>query len=213
MLLHRLRLRLLVPRRLRPLATTALFTALRALFAGNAVECPCCSGRFRRFLPYPTLYCPRCGAYERHRQLCLLIDSRPALVESRDVLHVGPERCIADRYRTRARSWLAIDLDHPLADRRMDVQQLDLADASFDLALCSHVLDAVPDPVRALRELHRVLRPGGLLLLHTPPGRDAVADARAAGFTVEQLVLDEQQSPQLRGRLGLDTAPVLLCTR
>jgi ubiquinone/menaquinone biosynthesis C-methylase UbiE len=44
-----------------------------------------------------------------------------------------------------------------------DVYALDLADASFDVAHAHQVLQHLTDPVAALRELRRVLRPGGLL--------------------------------------------------
>jgi SAM-dependent methyltransferase len=43
---------------------------------------------------------------------------------------------------------------------RMDAEQLELPDASFDLALCALGLMYLPDPQAALRELRRVLRPG-----------------------------------------------------
>ena len=45
--------------------------------------------------------------------------------------------------------------------RRMDAEQLDFAGATFDVVLCALGLMYVPDPVRALREFRRVLRPGG----------------------------------------------------
>lgn len=50
-----------------------------------------------------------------------------------------------------------------------DVQSLPFADASFDLALASHMLYHVPDRARALAELARVLRPGGRLVAVTYP--------------------------------------------
>jgi SAM-dependent methyltransferase len=126
---------------------------------------------------------------------------------------VGPERCIIARYRARAGSWLTVDLDHPLADRRMDVRALDLPDAAFDLALCARVLDTVPDAGRALRELHRVLRPDGVLILYTLPEQDLIAELEAAGFTVEAAFLDEQQETLSRQRFGLDTLPAFVCAR
>ena len=51
------------------------------------------------------------------------------------------------------------------AFERMDAEQLQLPDASFDLALCALGLMYVPDSDSALRELHRVLRPGGRVVL------------------------------------------------
>jgi ubiquinone/menaquinone biosynthesis C-methylase UbiE len=48
---------------------------------------------------------------------------------------------------------------------RMDAQRLALPDARFDVALCSLGLMYLPDPGQALREMRRVLRPGGRLAL------------------------------------------------
>jgi len=53
----------------------------------------------------------------------------------------------------------------PVAFARMDAEALDLPDAGFDVALCALGLMYVPDPARALAEMHRVLRPGGRIVL------------------------------------------------
>jgi ubiquinone/menaquinone biosynthesis C-methylase UbiE len=47
----------------------------------------------------------------------------------------------------------------------MDVQHLDFADHSFDTVFATFVFCSVPDPVAGLRELRRVCKPGGRLLL------------------------------------------------
>ena len=49
--------------------------------------------------------------------------------------------------------------------RRMDAESLDLADRSFDVALSLFALLHLPDPRRALAQIHRVLRPGGRLVV------------------------------------------------
>jgi ubiquinone/menaquinone biosynthesis C-methylase UbiE len=48
---------------------------------------------------------------------------------------------------------------------RMDAERLALPDASFDVALCALGLMYMPDPEQALREMRRVLRPGGRLVV------------------------------------------------
>jgi SAM-dependent methyltransferase len=45
---------------------------------------------------------------------------------------------------------------------------MDLPDASFDLILCSHVLEHVPDDRAAMRELRRVVSDGGLCMVLVP---------------------------------------------
>ena len=214
MLLHRARVATSkrLPRRLRPRAGAAVFSVVALALRGDAVTCVCCGRSFRHFVSYPSLYCPGCGSYERHRQLCIFLNRHPDLIAEADVLHVGPERSVIALFKPRSRSWLSIDIDHPLADRRMDVQELELATSSFDVALCAHVLDVVPDQARALGELHRVLRPGGLLILHTPAWQD-LTPVTAAGFELEEVVLDEQRDPLERHRLGLDLLPLYLCRR
>jgi ubiquinone/menaquinone biosynthesis C-methylase UbiE len=58
----------------------------------------------------------------------------------------------------------------------MDVQHLDFADHSFDTVFASFVFCSVPDPVMGLRELRRVCKPQGRLLLleHMRPGNAAL---------------------------------------
>lgn len=42
-----------------------------------------------------------------------------------------------------------------------DAMNIDLPDASFDVVICAQVYEHVPDPVRLMSEIHRVLKPGG----------------------------------------------------
>lgn len=64
----------------------------------------------------------------------------------------------------RARS-LAARLGSPVDLREMDVQALEFADASFDTVVTTFVFCSVPDPVRGLREIRRVLAPGGRVVM------------------------------------------------
>ncbi len=69
----------------------------------------------------------------------------------------------------------AEDLGRPVDLRMGDAETLDLPAATFDTVVCTFSLCAIPDHRKALAEMARVLRPGGLLLL-----ADHVASPRRA---------------------------------
>ncbi len=49
-----------------------------------------------------------------------------------------------------------------------NAERLPFADNSFDLVLCTQVIEYAPDPAAVMREIHRVLRPRGVLFLSAP---------------------------------------------
>jgi ubiquinone/menaquinone biosynthesis C-methylase UbiE len=58
--------------------------------------------------------------------------------------------------------------DNTKLDIVSDITNIPVADGAFDAVMCTEVLEHVPDPVAALKELNRVLRPGGHLLITAP---------------------------------------------
>jgi SAM-dependent methyltransferase len=100
-------------------------------------------------------------------------------------------------------------------DIQLDLQAIDLPDASVDIVLTPHVLEHVPDTDRALAELFRVIAPGGRMYLQVPLvygvtaapvrpefhadntpvfwnfGWDLTDRLRSAGFTTTVLVTEE----------------------
>jgi glycosyltransferase involved in cell wall biosynthesis/SAM-dependent methyltransferase len=64
---------------------------------------------------------------------------------------------------------VSADLDPSMADVPADVTDLPFDNESFDLVVCLHVLEHVPDDRKAIAEFLRVLRPGGTAVLQVPP--------------------------------------------
>jgi hypothetical protein len=162
----------LVPRAQRPFALRRLRLAI---YRGDRVECPCCGGRFRRFMPglshRDTRVCPRCGAQERHRALWLYMRERTDLFSrpSLSILHWAPEYALQRSLGTLPNAaYVSADLDGHEAMQHMDMTDVPFKDGAFDLIVCVHVLEHVPDDRRAMREMVRVLRPGGMALLLVP---------------------------------------------
>jgi 2-polyprenyl-3-methyl-5-hydroxy-6-metoxy-1,4-benzoquinol methylase len=67
--------------------------------------------------------------------------------------------------------------------------------AGYDLALCHYVLEVVDDPAVTLREIARILRPGGQVSVATANRAGAVLARAVAGHPVEALALVEDRDP------------------
>jgi SAM-dependent methyltransferase len=114
--------------------------------------------------------CPRCGSLGRQRVDWLYLTDRAELLHARGrLLHVAPESCFA---RTLQRlpniSYLSADYDSAAAMEQMDITAIPYPDESFDIVICNHVLEHVSDDRRAMREIFRVLSPGGWAMLQAP---------------------------------------------
>ena len=158
------------------------------LYIGCRFECPLCGGHFRKLLPgglsitvleennavgagyRVNAVCPRCYSYERTRLLYLYLKNKTGFFNDRlKVLHVAPEACL-QRIIMKCPNidYLSADLSSPLAMVQMDVTNIEYEQNSFDVVICSHVLEHIIDDHKAMSELHRVLKPGGWAIIQVP---------------------------------------------
>ena len=153
---------------------------LRTLpYRGFGRWCPVCGRTSRRFRPYGNpprdeAQCIHCGSLERHRFVWLLLNNETNLFDGggKRVLHFAPEPCLEPRFRQRlGAGYRTADLDREDVDLRLDVSDLELSAESFDVIICSHVLEHVPDDRRAMEELHRILAADGWALVVVPVTR------------------------------------------
>ena len=64
--------------------------------------------------------------------------------------------------------YVTTDLNSPLADVKADICNLPFKDNEFDIILCNHVLEHIPDDTKAMEELYRILKPGGFGVFQIP---------------------------------------------
>ena len=152
---------------------------LGLIYVGRGRECPVCGTKRRKFLPYgyvtsrDNALCPNCLSLERHRLLWLWLQRESDLFERcPKLLHVAPEVCLMRHlrkaYKGHEVDYVTADLESPLADIHFDIQQIPLADNSFDVIFCNHIMEHVEDDLRAMRELYRVMRRGGWGVVLSP---------------------------------------------
>ncbi len=131
---------------------------------------------FRFFLPYgyesprENVLSPSTLSLERHRLLWLYLKQETEFFDKPlRVLHVAPEQAFYSRFRKQSNlDYVTTDLLSPLADIKADICNLPLEDDQFDVILCNHVLEHIPDDQRALAELYRVMKPGGWGIFQVP---------------------------------------------
>lgn len=115
--------------------------------------------------------CPVCGAYDRDRlMIAFLEEVRAEGNEKLRMLQVAPSPAI-ERYALGRDDILyeSTDLMMEGVTFQADLQHMDMvADAAYDIIVCSHVLEHVENDARAMQELHRILKPDGVCLVLVP---------------------------------------------
>ena len=151
--------------------------AILSLSFPRRVECNICGWMGRRFLSddwHPRVICPQCYSQVRHRLLAQALKTLPdvemaRLIQTRRVLHFAPEPTVSSFLSCEAAQYVTADLNDPRADLRLDLRAMpSVPDGSFDAVLCCDVLEHVTDDRGALREIFRVLAPGGYAILTVP---------------------------------------------
>jgi SAM-dependent methyltransferase len=146
---------------------------LRGLrYRGDQVQCPLCGGHFSQFGPIykrERAKCWRCGSLQRHRGLWLHLQQHKLLAGVESLLHVSPEWCLKRRLRPLLNSgYVTSEIEPGRADLTLDLTATALPDGSFDAIVCSHVLEHIEDDAAAMREMRRLLRPGGWAIVMVP---------------------------------------------
>ncbi|WNH07990.1 class I SAM-dependent methyltransferase [Thalassobellus suaedae] len=154
-----------------------LISPILAFFLkGNTFTDPIDGKSFKIFLPYGygtqrnNVLSPSTLSLERHRLLWLYLKNETDLFSAKKkVLHFAPEQCFLKRFRKlKNLDYTTTDLLSPIADVKADICNLPFKDNTYDMILCNHVLEHIPDDTKAMKELYRVLKPGGMGIFQIP---------------------------------------------
>ena len=145
-------------------------------YKGSKYTDPIDGSSFRGFLPYgyhnvrKNALSPSTYSLERHRLLWLFLKTDTNFFSAeKKVLHFAPEQAFYKRFRDMENlDYTTTDLESPMADVKADICQLPFESNDFDVILCNHVLEHIPDDQRALKELFRVMKPGGMGIFQIP---------------------------------------------
>jgi SAM-dependent methyltransferase len=180
----------------RPILTLAL--------KGNQFTDPIDGKSFKSFLPYgyekqrANVLSPSTLSLERHRLLWLYLKNETDFfnaTEKKKVLHFAPEQAFYKLFRNQKNlNYTTTDLFSPLADVKADICDLPFKDNSYDVILCNHVLEHIPDDTKAMQELFRVLKPGGMAILQIPQELD-----RATTFA-DDSITDQKERAKIFGQ-------------
>jgi len=152
---------------------------LRGLFFyGNRHQCPCCGWHNRTFIKSgfslkrrDNGYCPRCNSKARHRRNFLFLESKTDIFNTDlRLLHVAPKYCLSRAFVKRKNfEYLAIDLQKSYnIGSLMDLSFSAILSNSMDVIVCIHVLEHIENDRQAIREIHRILKPGGWAIISVP---------------------------------------------
>ena len=131
---------------------------------------------FKSFLPYgygkqrENVLSPSTLSLERHRLFWLYLKNETDFFTAKKkVLHFAPEQAFYKRFKKMPNlDYVTTDLNSPLADVKADICNLPFEDNTFDVIFCNHVLEHIPDDTKAMQELYRVLKVGGLGIFQIP---------------------------------------------
>jgi SAM-dependent methyltransferase len=189
-MLHIRHITTLIPQPLR-------FSLRRVAFYGGAISCVLCENSVRGFHPHGggaevlnrrqvvggmkrmNDRCPVCHGADRTRMMMLYLETETDIGRRPiRLLHVAPDFGLyLWLKRQKQVDYVGTDLDKSRYRHIDNIQSADLtatpfAANSFDIIICSHVLEHVPDDAAAFSEIFRILKPGGHALLLTPYALD-----------------------------------------
>jgi len=121
---------------------------------------------------YRYVLCPRCHSSDRERLVYWYIVNKTNILHSQKtikLLYIAPEKNLQKALKAFSKiKYISGDLNPLVADRKIDITDINFKDNYFDFIICNHVLEHIQDERKAMSELFRVLKPEGFAILQVP---------------------------------------------
>lgn len=163
----------------------------KILFAGNNFYCNCCNSNVRSFMSggsnheaiirykiigagyHKNDMCPVCHSGYRQRLIKAYFDYSGLLNSVKDIMHFAPEESLYHLLNNKRYNYTTADINpdkyaYYSKPVYADLCSLDFDDNSFDLVLVNHILEHIIDDLKAMKEIYRVLKPGGIAIVQVP---------------------------------------------
>ena len=173
------------------------FGLRKFMFRGSAHTCPLCENRISGFHDHGGGHdvldtrkvvggmrrikdrCPVCHGCDRTRMMMTYLEKVVDVHNNpKSILHIAPDYGLYLWLKRQPNvTYTGSDIDAGRYRHIENMQSADLMDApfadnSFDIVICSHVLEHVPDDAKAFKEILRILKPGGEAMLLVPLATD-----------------------------------------
>ena len=148
----------------------------KTIWYGNNAKCNICNSKIRKWRFYGDVekknrVCPVCYSFGRQRFIWYCIEKNIIkLKQDSKVLHIAPELSLRNKFKriVLKNNYITGDLNEDDVDIKIDITDIQQPNENYDLIICLHVLEHVPDDDMALAEFYRVLKSGGTLVLQVP---------------------------------------------
>lgn len=137
--------------------------------------------------------CMYCGCHDRERHLFMFFDKLFFWehLKDRKILHFAPEKHLQNKISQQ------IPLEYIKADlypkdqdtHNIDATAIPFSNDVFDFLIANHILEHIPDYIKALSEFYRILKPGGIAILQTPYSRLLQNNLEDEGIDSDELRL------------------------
>ncbi len=117
----------------------------------------------------PAAECPICKSRERHRLLLIYLEHELKLFHKKlDVLHFSPQSAEETVFGHQP-NWRYMTSNYSMSeDIFLDLTDVHMVDNLWDIIIVYHILEHIPDDQKAMREMFRILRPGGRAFVQVP---------------------------------------------